>query len=304
MVLKGVFTLGTLVAFKSYLDRFTTSLSVLTQLWVEAQKSIACLERIYWLLTHPDELKRGGIQPKRLKGQIEFRNVFIFSGERKILKDFSMKINENEFVALVGRNGSGKSTVVNLLLKHVSPDKGEILLDQNPLSEYDTVSLRRRLGIVSDFQFFFFDTIRDNLKFVKTDAKNEELLNVLEKVGLGEWVRRPPHGLDTWIGERGLRLSSGERQHLAIARVLLQNPDIIIFDEATSTVDNLAERDLYSLLTTQFRSRKTIIVIAHRFAGIQSADRIYVLDQGRVVEEGTHFELLNKQDGVYRKFWE
>ncbi|PZN00870.1 MAG: hypothetical protein DIU76_11955 [Bacillota bacterium] len=214
--------------WRFYFDRFTASLSVLTQLWVEAQRGVACLERIYWLLDHPAELRRGGLRPQKLQGEITFRNVSVFSGGRRILKNLNLQVAAKQVAALVGPYGSGKSTVVKLLLRQVDPVEGDVHLDQQPLLRYDPVSLRRRLGVVSDPHFFFFATIRDNLTFVKPDATEAELLDVLEQVGLGEWIRRLPDGLDTRIGERGLRLSSGERQRLAIARVLLQDPAIII----------------------------------------------------------------------------
>lgn len=173
-------------------------------------------------------MRRGGLRPQKLQGEITFRNVSVFSGGRRILKNLNLQVAAKQVAALVGPYGSGKSTVVKLLLRQVDPVEGDVHLDQQPLLRYDPVSLRRRLGVVSDPHFFFFATIRDNLTFVKPDATEAELLDVLEQVGLGEWIRRLPDGLDTRIGERGLRLSSGERQRLAIARVLLQDPAIII----------------------------------------------------------------------------
>lgn len=303
-VLIGVFTIGTLIAFKSYLDRFTTSLSVVAQLWVDAERSLACLERVYWLLDHPDELKRGGRQPRHIAGRIQCRDVSLSSAGQPILSRLNMDIDENEFVAVVGPNGSGKSTVVNLLLRQVDPDAGEIRLDEHPLSQYDPVSLRRRIGIVSDRHFFFFSTVRDNLIFMKPNASKEELSHALEQVGLGQWIRGLPDGFDTVVGERGLRLSSGERQRLAIARVLLQDPDVVILDEATSSFDNLAERDIYRVLNERFRGKKTILLVTHRLTVVPGTDRIFVIDQGRVVETGNHQQLANRPGGLYRRLWE
>ncbi|HZS17302.1 MAG TPA: ABC transporter ATP-binding protein [Candidatus Udaeobacter sp.] len=291
-ILSGAMQLGDLGAFlvlASFLYEPIGKLHELNQL---VQAGRAAGERIFEILDSPGEAKTGATFVQPVRGEIEFRNVsFSYSGELPTLDDISFHARPGEMVALVGTTGAGKSTVVNLLARFYEADSGEILVDGRPIREISISALRQQIGMVTQECFLFNGTIRENLLIGKPNATDEELLEAAAVANARPFIDRLPHGLSSVVGERGVRLSVGEKQRLSIARALLKDPPILILDEATASVDTTTERLIQEALETLTFDR-TSIVIAHRLSTVLHADLILVLDRGRVVERGTHEELL------------
>lgn len=240
------------------------------------------------------------VKDYQFKGEIEFQNVsFGYDSERPILKNFSFRIQPCEAIALVGRSGSGKSTLVKLLFRYFEPDEGHIYIDGQDIRTLDTAAYRRRLAIVHQEVDVFNGTLLSNLKYGNPDATPEEVERACAIARVDEFVQGLPQGYQTVVGERGLRLSGGQRQRLGIARALLVNPDVLIFDEATSSLDSESERSIQTAMQTVLGTRTTL-AIAHRLSTIREADRIIVLDGGEIVEVGTHQTLI-EQGGLYQR---
>ncbi|MCS6960623.1 MAG: ABC transporter ATP-binding protein [Pseudanabaenaceae cyanobacterium SKYGB_i_bin29] len=236
--------------------------------------------------------------PYKFAGKIEFRNVgFSYDGIRLVLEDINFTIEPYQTVALVGKSGSGKSTIVKLLLRYFSPTTGKILLDGEPIENFEILGYRKRLAIVHQEVDVFNGTLLENLVYGNPQASLEEVKRACAIAKVDDFLPLLPQGLYTIVGERGLRLSGGQRQRLGIARALLVNPDVLIFDEATSSLDYESERAI-QLAMRQIQGTVTTIIIAHRLSTVREADQILVLDRGRIVERGTHWELL-KQQGLY-----
>ena len=224
------------------------------------------------------------------------------SEEVRALRDVSLRIDKNEYVAIMGPSGSGKSTLVNLIPRFYDVKTGEILVDDNDIRDLKIYDLRKFMGIVPQETILFSGTIKDNISYAKTDATNEEIFEVAQMANAHDFIKAFPEGYETLVGERGVRLSGGEKQRVAIARALLRNPKILIFDEATSSLDTESERLVQEAIDLLMKNRTTI-VIAHRLSTVQHADKIIVLDQGKIIESGKHEELLAK-DGLYKKLYE
>ncbi|HQB55134.1 MAG TPA: ATP-binding cassette domain-containing protein, partial [Sphaerochaeta sp.] len=236
-------------------------------------------------------------------GTIVYENVsFTYENtDMAVLNDVSVTISGGKTVAIVGESGAGKSTFASLLPRFYEPQAGRILIDGTDITEVRQSSLRKEIGFVQQNVFLFDDTIKENLRYGKVDATDEQLWAALDAANLGEFVRSLPLGLETQVGERGTLLSGGQKQRISIARVFLKNPSILIFDEATSSLDTESE-ELITEAFERLSEGRTAIVIAHRLSTIKNADRILVLDQGRVVESGTHQDLLQK-NGQYAKLY-
>jgi ABC-type multidrug transport system fused ATPase/permease subunit len=291
-ILSGAMQLGDLGAFlvlASFLYEPIGKLHDLNQL---VQAGRAAGERIFEILDSPGEAKTGATFVQPVRGEIEFRNVsFSYSGELPTLDDISFHARSGEMIALVGTTGAGKSTVVNLLARFYEAHRGEILIDGRSIREISISALRQQIGMVTQECFLFNGTIRENLLIGKPNATDEELLEAAAVANARPFIDRLPHGLSSVVGERGVRLSVGEKQRLSIARALLKDPPILILDEATASVDTTTERLIQEALETLTFDR-TSIVIAHRLSTVLHADLILVLDRGHVVERGTHEELL------------
>ena len=249
------------------------------------------------------EMEEGKRIFENLKKGIRFRDLtFTYDGQsRPALSDINIVFTAGEMTALVGPSGAGKSTLVDLLPRLRIPQKGGILFDGYPAESFELASLRRAMAFVSQDAFVFNDTVVANITFARSDTAEEEVWKVLEKARAARFVRGLPQGLDTVLGERGVRLSGGQRQRLSLARALMQNAPILILDEPTSALDSEVERDIQEAINSMRKERSvTILVIAHRLSTIREADKIYVLKEGRVVEEGNHEELLVSKEWYYR----
>jgi ATP-binding cassette subfamily B protein len=235
------------------------------------------------------------------KGVIEFRDVSFSYGHRKLLKNFNLKIKENEKIALVGHSGSGKTTIVKLLNRFYDVDSGQILIDGRDLRDFKQESVRGETGIVPQECLLFDDTIYNNIKFAKPDASRSEVMNAIKLARLYDIVKAFPYKENTIVGERGVKLSGGEKQRVSIARAILANKKILVLDEATSSLDSETEHKIQEALSELLKGR-TSIIIAHRLSTIMNADRIIVMKEGKIIQEGKHLDLI-RRPGEYRKLW-
>lgn len=242
------------------------------------------------------------INPDKLY-QIEYRNIdFNFNTKRKVFSKFNLLIRPGEKVGIVGHTGSGKSTLINLLLRVFSPNSGGIYINNQAIADIESESLRQLISVVPQDLSLFHRNIMENIRYAKANASDEEVFNACKIANADEFIEKLPHKYQTMVGERGVKLSGGQRQRIAIARAVLKDSPILVFDEATSALDSITEANIQKALHTLF-ANKTVIVIAHRLSTLKKLDRIIVLDHGVIIEEGTHEELIAKPDGQYYKVW-
>jgi ABC-type multidrug transport system fused ATPase/permease subunit len=304
-ILRGDLTVGILVAFVLYLFRFFEPIRSLTMLYDSVLAAMAAAERIFELLdTEPDIMDPAQpVHLGRVEGLIEYRNVgFAYDPEQPVVQDLNLVARPGETIALVGATGAGKSTTISLLSRLYDVQEGAILIDGHDLRDIAIHSLRSQLGIVLQEGFLFSDSVRQNIRYGRLEATDEEVEAAAKTVGAHEFIMRLPEGYDTEVRERGEKLSIGERQLICLARALIADPRILILDEATSSVDPYTELIIQEALMQIFRGR-TSVVIAHRLSTIRRADCIYVMDQGHVAEAGNHVELLAR-GGLYANLYE
>lgn len=304
MVQNGEITFGELLSFILYTVFIGTSVGGLGELYSQLQKTIGSSQRVREILreTPEFELKDKINKAPRFEGEIAYQNVeFSYPSrpEMQILKGTNLNISAGQTIGLVGHSGAGKSTITQLLMRFYEHDKGNILIDGKPIKDYELNVLRQNIGIVPQEVILFGGTIRENIAYGKLDATENEILDAAKRANAMEFIAKIPEGLDTIVGERGVKLSGGQRQRIAIARAILKNPAILILDEATSSLDAESESLVQEALNELMKGRTTLI-IAHRLSTIRNADLIYVLDAGKVAESGTHEELLTIENGIYQ----
>ena len=295
-------TAGSFTVVFSSMMAMLRPLKSLTNVNSQFQRGMAACQTLFGFLDLPTEEDKGKIEIKRAKGDVEFKNVsFTYEGkENPALNQVSFSIPKGKTVALVGRSGSGKSTIANLLTRFYNIDSGEILLDSVNVQDYTLANLREQCSIVSQQVHLFNDTIANNIAYAATDKfSREEIIQAAKAAHAMEFIDKLDDGLDTIIGENGASLSGGQRQRLAIARALLRNSPVLVLDEATSALDTESERAIQSALA-ELQKDKTVLVIAHRLSTIEKADEILVVDQGKIVERGSHSELM-ALDGAYKQ---
>jgi ATP-binding cassette, subfamily B, bacterial MsbA len=298
----GVITSGDFLSFIFAMTSLFAPMRTLSAVNVSIQRGIAAGESVYSFLAKHSEPDEGEISIDTCAGEIEFRNVSFHypRHEAKVLDDVSLAVKPNQTVAIVGRSGSGKSTLVNLLPRLYELSAGEILLDGKEIRQYRLADLRRQIAYVGQDVRLFNDTVRNNIAYgVLGNISEERIIEAAQRAYAWEYIEKLPQGLDTQVGEKGVLLSGGQRQRLAIARALLKDAPILILDEATSALDTESERHIQKAIDNLI-SNRTTLVIAHRLSTIEHADQILVMQQGRVIEQGNHSQLI-EQGGVYGK---
>ena len=298
-------TVGDITVLVALLGKMYGPVNSLLNIQVEWIRSMALFTRIFEYYDMPVEIKNAenAIIPTKAEGNVEFKNVeFSYTEDRKILQDVSFKLESGHSIALVGPSGSGKSTIANLIPRLYDVQGGQVTFDGVDVRKLDLDFLRDNIGIVSQETYLFNGTIRENLLYAKPDATEEQIMEACRKANIIDFIESQENGLDTVVGNRGLKLSGGEKQRISIARVLLKDPALLIFDEATASLDSISESKIQEAIDPIIDSR-TSILIAHRLSTILAADEILVIKDGRVVERGVHADLV-KTGGIYTELYE
>ena len=289
----GAVSPGNWYLFMQAVGFYWYPLMSIASFWSQFQDGLSAAERVFALIDAEPRVIQVATEPvENVEGRIEFRHLtFAYTEQEIVLPDFTLEIRPGETVALVGHTGAGKSSVARLVARFYEFQGGELLIDGRNIRRLDLSQYRRHIGLVPQEPFLFSGTVRDNIRYARPEASDEEVYEAAMHIGNGDWLADLPNGLDTDVGERGVNLSMGQRQLVALARVLLKDPAIFILDEATASVDPFTETQIQEGLETIMRDR-TAIVIAHRLSTVKHADRIIVMDHGRIIEEGTHDELM------------
>ncbi len=304
LIANGHLAAGELFSFILYSGFIAGMMGGMADVYARLQRTVGATENLLEILDEPVEeiVPQSEISPKDLlKGDIRFQGVSFHYPTRtdiEVLNNLSVTIDPNQQVALVGPSGAGKSTIINLLMRFYNPTAGQILFDGKDSRDIPLTVLRSQIAVVPQDVFLFGGTIRENIAYGKLDATDDEIVEAAKQANAWTFIQSFPEGLDSVVGERGIQLSGGQRQRIAIARAVLKNPRILILDEATSSLDSESERLVQEALEKLMKGR-TSIVIAHRLSTIRQADKIIVLDQGRITQQGTHEELLSDADGLY-----
>jgi ATP-binding cassette subfamily B multidrug efflux pump len=301
----GGVSIGLLTAFILYSQRFFDPLRQITQVYSMIQSALAGAERLFEMMDIKQEVveKPDALPLRDIQGAVEFTSVgFAYEEGKTVLEDIQFKSRPGQIVAIVGPTGAGKTTIINLLSRFYDVQRGSIAIDGRDIRNIKVNDLRTRMGIVLQEPFFFATTIRENLLYARPDATEEQMISAAKTANAHYFISRLPHGYDTLLSERGNNLSQGERQLLGIARAILADPRILILDEATSSVDSLTESHIQEGLIRLMKGR-TSFIIAHRLSTIRNADQVLVLHNHRIVESGTHEQLMSKPDGFYAKLY-
>jgi ATP-binding cassette subfamily B protein len=300
----GAISIGAWYMFVLSVDRFWFPMTNIASFYSQIQSGLSACERIFALIDAPHTVKQLAANPApQLKGEIEFSHVdFRYNTQQQVLSDFTMHIDQGESVAFVGHTGAGKSSIVKLITRFYEFQAGEIKIDGLDLRTFDLSTFRPQLGIVSQTPFLFSGTVADNIRYARPGLTDTQILSIANRIGDGEWLEALPNGLQTEVGERGSKLSMGQRQLVALVRVLAQAPPIFILDEATASVDPFTESQIQTALKLILRT-STSILIAHRLFTVQAANRIIVIDHGQIIEVGNHQSLM-QQHGYYATLYD
>ncbi|MHB8871003.1 MAG: ABC transporter ATP-binding protein [Candidatus Doudnabacteria bacterium] len=305
LAFKGVLTFADVILFGVYSFVIYQPLYDLGDIYAKYQEGVSAVDRLQTLLSEKATIfsKPNALMPKKLQGKIEFKNVsFNYNQEREILKDVSFKVEPGRKLAIVGFSGSGKSTIVKLLLRFYEPTTGEILIDGKNIADYNLQALHKRIGLVLQDNILFNTTLSENIRYGTFKASDTEVEASANRAYLSDFIKKLSLGLDTLVGERGVKLSGGERQRVAIARSIIKKPDILIFDEATSSLDSHSEEMIKEAIS-EVSKDVTTITVAHRFSTVVNADEIILLEAGEISERGNHKELLAKH-GRYASLYQ
>lgn len=303
--ISGEISVGQLISFVLYSTFVGASFGGIAELYAQIQKAIGATERVFELLDEtPEKINANGTTSplEKIQGNVSFKNVAFSYPSRKeiqVLKDVSFTAGFGQKIAIVGPSGTGKSTIASLLLRFYNIDAGEIQIDGKNIYDFDLENLRGNMSIVPQDVILFGGTIKENIAYGKPNATDEEILLAAKQANAYHFIESFPEKFETIVGERGIKLSGGQRQRIAIARALLKNPSILILDEATSSLDSESEKLVQEALEILMEGR-TSIIIAHRLSTIRSADQILVLDNGRIAEQGTHQDLIELENGIYK----
>ena len=300
----GAITIAAWYLFVATIDRFWFPVTNLSAFWSQFQAGLSAAERVFALMDVETAVRQtGNIQAGNLQGEIVFENVsFRYSEQEQVLDDFSLHIKPGESIALVGHTGAGKSSIIKIIARYYEYQSGQIYVDGNNLRAFDLTSLREQIGIVAQVPFLFAGTVADNIRYGRPTATDAEIEAMARRIGEGEWLETLPNGLKSEVGERGGRLSMGQRQLVALTRVLVQSPRIFVLDEATASVDPFTESQIQQALSL-IMANSTAIIIAHRLSTVRATDRIIVLQKGHIIEQGSH-DALMAQGGHYAELYD
>jgi len=305
LFIKGEISIGSIIAFVALLGRLYSPVSQLSNIHIDVTRSLALFVRIFEYFDQKQEIvdKRDALSLEMIKGKVDFKKVhFSYNSEVKVLEDISFSVEPGTMVALVGPSGAGKTTITNLIPRLYDVIAGSIKIDDQDIREVTLESLRKQIGIVMQEPYLFNDTIEENLRYGKSDATEEEIIMACKAAYIHDFIMMLPENYQTMVGNRGIKLSGGEKQRVSIARVILKNPRIIILDEATSSLDSVSEEYIQKAMVPLL-SNRTSFVIAHRLSTILASDQILVIENGIVAELGKHEELINKE-GLYKQLYE
>lgn len=302
-VMRNVMTYGAFLSFLTYSFQIFEPFKMLAQIFTDLKSAQASAERVFQILYEEDEILEEEESDLDFEGNIKFENVSFhyFDDDKLILKDFNFEIKNGESVAFIGSTGSGKSTIVNLICKFYNPTSGGIYLDGINYRNIDKTCLYNNLGYVLQQPQLFSISIKENIKFGNEDATDEEILKVCNLLGIDEFISKLPNGIDTVIGETGYNISGGQKQLISFARALIKNPKLLVLDEATSSIDTETEKIIQNKMKDILKG-KTSIIVAHRLSTIKHCDKIVLIENGNILEQGTHLELLDKK-GIYYKMY-
>ncbi len=304
MLRAGQLSAGKLIMFVGYTSLLTAPLSQLANQYRMAKSGMYSFKRAMSYYNIPPEKNAPHAIEMEIKGKVVFKDAdFAYKKSQMILKNISFEVLPGQTVALVGESGVGKTTLVDLIGRYITPTKGQILIDGVDIGKIDLLALRRQMALVPQEVLLFNDTIKNNIRYGNLESTDKQIAEAAKAANAHEFIEKFPRKYDQVVGERGIKLSTGQKQRIAIARAILRNPKILILDEATSALDSVSEKLVQEALMRLIKGRTTF-VIAHRLSTIQHSDKIIVLEKGEVLEMGTHEELMRLEDGIYRHFWE
>lgn len=304
LAIKGNITIGVIFAFLSYASMFRSPIQSLASIFTSIESALAGAERIFAVI-HDKNINLEMKKAKKLDKfkQLDFKNVTFGYERENIIKDVTFSLKNKESIAIVGKTGSGKTTLIQLILRFYDVSKGTILINQTPIKEFSYASLYQKIGVILQEPFLFEGTVLDNLLYGNESCTLDDVLKASIETGLNDFVEKLPNGYSFYIEENGTNISIGEKQLIAITRIVLRNPELLILDEATSSTDLYTEKKVYEAML-KLMSKRTTIVIAHRLKTIEKVDKILYLENGKIVESGTHSELLEKKGKYYKLYKE